>query len=206
MFDDVCFMRDPPPHLDLKIGPTPLSFVKCAKVLGIWLQDNLKWETQVEQICKKANKRLFMLRSLKRFGFDKSELITVYRGYIRPLLEYSDVIWNSNLTDNQVLQLERVQIRALRIIFGFSYVSYAKALCDCNMDRLSARREQHCFKFAKSLSKCKRTNKLLPPSRGSIHGRQLRNNAQLDQPFARTNRYGDSPIQYYVGLFNSNLK
>ena len=47
-----------------------------------------------------AAKRLFMLRSLKRFGFNKSELVTVYKGYIRPLLEYSDVIWHSSLTSN----------------------------------------------------------------------------------------------------------
>ena len=50
-----------------------------------------------------------MLRSLKRFGFNKSELVTVYKGYIRPLLEYSDVIWHSSLTSNQTHQLERVQ-------------------------------------------------------------------------------------------------
>ena len=35
---------------------------------------------------------------LKRFGFKKDELITVYKGYIRPLLEYADVVWNSSLT------------------------------------------------------------------------------------------------------------
>ena len=47
---------------------------------------------------KNAAKRLFMLCSLKRFGFNKSELVTVYKGYIHPLLEYSDVTWNLSLT------------------------------------------------------------------------------------------------------------
>ena len=53
-----------------------------------------------------AAKRLFMLRSLKRFGFIKSKLVTVYKGYIRPLLEYSDVIWRSSLTSNQTPSLK----------------------------------------------------------------------------------------------------
>ena len=36
-----------------------------------------------------------MLRMLKRFGFKKDALITVYTGYIHPLSEYADVVWNS---------------------------------------------------------------------------------------------------------------
>ena len=111
----ICFMRDPPPQPDLKIGKSVLAFVSTAKVLGVWLQNDLKWDTQVN---KNAAKRLFMLLSLKRFGFNKSEVVTVYKGYIRPLLEYSDVIWHLSLTSNQTHQLERVQKRALRIILG----------------------------------------------------------------------------------------
>ena len=102
-------MRDPPPHPDLKIGQSVLAFVSTAKVLGVWLQNDLKWDTQSELHEQKAAKHPFMLRSLKRFGFNKSELVTVYKGYIRPLLEYSDVIWHSSLTSNQTHQLERVQ-------------------------------------------------------------------------------------------------
>ena len=36
-------------------------------------------------------------------------MVTVYKGYIRPLIEYDDVIWHSSLTSNQTHQLERVQ-------------------------------------------------------------------------------------------------
>lgn len=202
---EICFMREPPPHLDLKIGNSQLSFVSCAKVLGIWLQSDLKWDKQVDHMWKNANKKLFMLRSLKRFGFNKSELVIVYRGYIRPLLEYSDTIWNSSLSISQVLTLERIQKRALRIILGFDYDCYDNALKVCNLDRLSTRRKQHCLKFAQLLPQCSRTCMLLPPSRGDSHGRQLRNNAQLTQPLARTKRYSSSPIPYYVGLMNDSL-
>ena len=161
-----------------------------------------KW---VNCMNKNAAKRLFMLRSLKRFGFNKSELVTVYKGYIRTLLKYSDVIWHSSLTSNHTHQLERVQKRALRIILGTDYFSYANALDVCDVDRLSARREQHSLKFAQSLPKCSWTRMLLPPCRGEIHGRQLRNNAKLTQPRACTNRYACSPIPYYVELINSKL-
>ena len=35
-------MRDPPPHPDLKIGQSVLAFVSTTKVLGVWLQNDLK--------------------------------------------------------------------------------------------------------------------------------------------------------------------
>ena len=60
--------------------------------------------------------------------------------------------------------------------------------------------ERECWQY-------KITNKLLPPCRGEIHGRQLRNNAKLSQPRAGTKfyRYACSPIPYYVELINSKL-
>ena len=45
-------------------------------------------------------------------------------------------------------------------------------------------------------------SKLLPPCRGKIHGRQLRNNAKLTQPHACTNRYPSSLIPYYFEFIN----
>ena len=66
----ICFMRNPPPHLDLKIGTKFLSFVSSARVLGIVLQGDLKRDSQIDHMCKNANKRLFMLRTLRRFGFN----------------------------------------------------------------------------------------------------------------------------------------
>ena len=71
---------------------------------------------------------------------------------------------------------------ALRIILGTDYISYANALDVCDVDRLSAQREQHSLQFAQSLHQCSQTSKLLPPCRGEIHGRQLRNNAKLTCP------------------------
>ena len=203
----IYFMHDPPPHPDFKIGQSVLGFVSPAKVSRVWLQNDLKLDTQVNYMNKNASKRLFMLRSLKRFGFNKSELVTVYKGYIRPLLESNILMffWHLSLTSNQTHQLERVQKRALRIILGTDYISYANVLDVCDVDRLSARREQHSLQFAQHLPKCSRTSKLLPPCRGEIHGRQLRNNAKLTQPRARSNGYACSPIPYYVELINSKL-
>ena len=89
----VCFMRDPPTP-NMTIDDVPLKFVKFAKILGIWFQDDLKWEKQTKEMLKKANSRLYMLRNLKRFGFTSDELAVIYKGYVRPLL---DRVWGCSL-------------------------------------------------------------------------------------------------------------
>ena len=91
-----------------------------------------------------------MLRSLKRFGFDQDELTVVYKSYVRPVIEY-DVVWHSVLTHKQAGDLERVQRRACRTILGRQFTTYTESIKQCNLDRLSERRVDHCLKFAKGL-------------------------------------------------------
>ena len=55
-------------------------------------------------MLQKANKRLFILRSLKRFDFDQD----VYKSYVRPVIEYADVVWHTGLTYKQAGNLERI--------------------------------------------------------------------------------------------------
>ncbi len=38
--------------------------VSSYKLLGVWHQDNLKWNRHVEEMVKKANKRIFSLRGM----------------------------------------------------------------------------------------------------------------------------------------------
>ena len=70
------------------IDTTSLNAASVVKVLGIYIQQNLKWDTQVKEMLKKCNGRLFMLRTLKRFNLPLCDLITIYTGYVRPILEY----------------------------------------------------------------------------------------------------------------------
>ena len=48
---------------------------------------------------------MFMLRKLKAAGLNSQELLIVYKGYIRPLLEYAAPLWHPGLTKQQVDQV-----------------------------------------------------------------------------------------------------
>ena len=64
----ICFnsaILEPDPLL---IGSDEEERVKCHKLLGVWHQNNLKWNLQGESIVKKANKSERMLQSESAFG------------------------------------------------------------------------------------------------------------------------------------------
>ena len=96
-------------------------------------------------MLKKANKRLFMLRSLKRFGFDQEELTVVYKSYVRPVIEYADVVWHSGLTYKQAGDLERIQRRACRTILGHQFSTYTEAIKQCKAERTGGQSKNQSF-------------------------------------------------------------
>lgn len=46
------------------------------------------------------------------------DLLTIYTGFIRPLVEYATPVWHPDLTFFQTSQIEMVQKRAIRLIMG----------------------------------------------------------------------------------------
>ena len=61
--------------------------VKSYKLLGIWLDDDMKWSTNTDYITKKAAKRLYLLRKLKNNGASKDGLKSFYCATIRSIVE-----------------------------------------------------------------------------------------------------------------------
>ena len=138
-------------------------------------------------MIKEANTRLHFLRVLKSLRMCLSDMIVIYSTFIRPVLEYCAVVWNSGLSISQINDIERVQKRACRIMLGSQYESYDNALSICNLPSLSDRRISLCEKFAKSLTKPdSRLHDLIPANRESCHGRYLRNRNEFTEFKCRT--------------------
>jgi hypothetical protein len=78
----------------LTFNDTTLERVSAFKLLGLWIDDNLKWQTNIYYIIGKAVKRLFLLKILKKFCADKIDMKRFYISAIRPTLEYVAQVWN----------------------------------------------------------------------------------------------------------------
>ena len=62
----------------LVIDNIEVERVNSARILVVVIQNNINWCEHVTKILKKAGKRLYMLRLLKRANADTKTLSTVY--------------------------------------------------------------------------------------------------------------------------------
>ena len=105
-----------------------LEIVNKAKLLGVIITNDLKWDANTEYLVKRANKRMELLRKVSSFGTSKEEKRNIYILFIGSILEQSSVVWHSSLTKQNEDDLERVQKSAIRIILGKDYEKYDEAL------------------------------------------------------------------------------
>ena len=109
---------NPPQISPLIMNNTEIEMVTETKLLGVYIQSNLKWDAHIEYLNKKAASRLYFLRCLKRSGLSSRELVTIYITMIRSVLEYACPVWSTCLTKELSDDLESIQERACRIILS----------------------------------------------------------------------------------------
>ena len=82
------------------------------------------------------------MRKLK-FVLDRKSLQTIYFTFVRPILEYSDIIWD-NCTQYEKDELDKIQLEAARIVSGTTkLVSSASLYMELGWESLSSRRREH---------------------------------------------------------------
>ena len=115
----------------LTLNNCKLDQIPVTKILGIWLSQDLSWDKNTKEMCKRAYSRVSMLTKLKYVGVSTEDLIDVYTLFIRSVTEYCAVAFHSTLTVEQATDIERIQKTCLKVILGESYVSYSAALEMC---------------------------------------------------------------------------
>ena len=68
------------------------------QLLGLWIEEDLSWTRNCQEICKKAFSRLSMLTKLKYAGVRIEDLLDIYILFIQSVTEYCAVVFHSALT------------------------------------------------------------------------------------------------------------
>ena len=93
---------------------------------------------------RKANRRLYTLRQLKKCKVSSADIVHIYCALIRTILEYASAVF-ADSPKYLACYLENVQKRALSIIWPG--ISYETALDKAALSTLSDRRAVSCIKF-----------------------------------------------------------
>lgn len=110
------------PHMEIN-GKT-IQKTESTKFLGIWIQQNIKWDTHVEYINKKLSKTCYIMRTLKNC-ISYENLKSIYFAYAHSQMKYGIVFWgNSGVS----VKTFRIQKKIVRIMEGVDQRASCKPL------------------------------------------------------------------------------
>ena len=195
--------RIKPHHPNLLMNNTVIANVETHKHLGLILSDDAKWKAQITECLNKAWQRIGILRSLK-FLLSRSCLERMYFSFIRPLLEYSDVVWDNCCTYLKN-DIEAVQNEAARIVTGATKLCNINTLLsELSWLSLAERRKQHkltlFFKMKSGLGPNYLSN-LIPEH--SDQSYNLRHIPDVPPIHANSQAYSSSFLPSTIHLWNA---
>ena len=117
------------------------------KLLGFTFSEKPDCNRQIYNLIRRATKRIFVLNHYSKF-MPGEDLKKLYWALIRSVLEYSGVIYHSQISNYQSNRLEAIQKRCLRMMYGHQK-TYGALLKEAELENLKVRREKQFLKFAK---------------------------------------------------------
>jgi hypothetical protein len=178
--------RDHPP---LKLNNEVINKVNSHKHLGLTLSSDLSWGEHVTNITTKANRLLNYLTPLK-MKLDRKTLERAYTSFIRPILEYGDIVWDITKENDHTLDpIEKTNANAARLICGATaHCSTAKLYDENKWEFMKDRRKNHritmFYKMVYQLTPPLLFN-LLPQRVENRTHHNLRNKGNIDTPRTR---------------------
>jgi hypothetical protein len=187
---------------EFTIGASEVLEVKKEhQILGVIVQDDLKWGAQVQQMISRATRTIWVIRRMRALGVQQSTLVEYWRSEGRCHLELAIPVWHSSLTSAQSSSLSRAQRVALAAITGQWAESHTLQLEELGLESLGQRRDRISKKFAQRTATDSRHQDIFTKVESiQRHGKQ----DKYRIPKTRTTSYHKSAVPYLTRLLNSS--
>lgn len=93
-----------------------LKAVKTAKLLGLHLDENLRWNNQISVLCRKLSSFCFAIKSIKTVSTNKA-VLAMYYANIYSILKYGVIFWGNSSNWRKVFIIQK---RIIRIIYNLN--------------------------------------------------------------------------------------
>ena len=111
----------------ISFNNTPVQQVSSQKHLGVILDTSLTFDEHIRAITSKVSKSIGLLQKLN-YRLARSSLITIYKSFVRPHLDYGDVIFDKAYNNLFQQRLESFQYKASLAITSAIKVSSTERL------------------------------------------------------------------------------
>ena len=103
-----------PLPLDLVLNGTKIDQVSERRLLGITMDNKLRWDSHTNNVCKTVSRRIFLLSKL-RYIVDIDARKLFFNAHIKPHIDYASVVWDG-CSDVLKKRLNSLHRRAVKLI------------------------------------------------------------------------------------------
>lgn len=179
---------------------TRISSGEHLKILGFHFDKRPSVALHVEKMLEKLRNRLWTLRHMRASGLSQNDLLGIYCGFLRPIIDFAVPTYHSQLTLEQTAEIERIQADSMRIIYG-PLIAYSTILEHRIIEEHRARRARMVLKFAEKAECNENFCHAWFPTNPPVDY-QIRQRNKYALPNYKTERYKKSPIQHYKRILN----
>lgn len=143
-------------HPQVLIGGQSIPLDKRPRILGVNFDTHFNFGAHATKVAKSCREKLRTLRALagSGWGCQKEVMLSAYKTYVEPVINYAAAVWTPNASDSSINQLQRIQNQALRLATGChaaSTVSHLHqeskfALVKDHLDMLSTQHLASCLR------------------------------------------------------------
>ena len=114
----VCILFQKPgccKKIQIRMENTIIHNTSQTKFLGMWLDENLKWNTHIQKLTLKLTRNRNLLRYNQNLMPTNTKKL-VYHAHISSHIQYGILLWGNNATEEQINKLQKIQNRCLHHI------------------------------------------------------------------------------------------
>ena len=104
-------------HPIISLNNIQVDEVPYQKHLGILLDEKLNFKQDVDSAILKMTKGISVIKKL-RHSLPRKSLLTIYKAFLRPLIDYEDIIYDQPQNESFCDKIESVQYKAALAITG----------------------------------------------------------------------------------------
>ena len=116
---EICFSHksENKNYPSLMFNDTKVQLATNQKHLGLILDSRLDFNEHIDYKINKCNKIIGILKRLS-LTLSRKSLLTIYKSFVRPILDYTEIIYDKSFNESFKRKNEMVQYRAALVITG----------------------------------------------------------------------------------------
>ena len=104
-------------HPDIIFNDNPVKKSSSQKHLGMFLDSKLYFDEHIKEVFDKTSKSIDLICKLRNF-LPRLSLLQIYKSFVRPHLDYGDIIYDKAFIGSFQKKLEIIQYTAALAITG----------------------------------------------------------------------------------------